>query len=151
MFIEDLSVYQFHLPFSFEDVRCVGWLDSEHEYQTGCPPVWLTEKLGEIVVRRDSAFDAHVNVVRGIHPCNFCGRDVEFTSGGKTILLGMSEIWLPTDSGWLAAPSLVIHYIMDYGYLPPSAFVRAVWELNPEQRFLGQEVYDRLMRKKMRG
>jgi hypothetical protein len=145
VFIEDLSAYQYRLPFPLEDVRCVGWLDSEHQYETGRAPGWLTEKLESIMLRRDSAFDAHVNVVRGIHPCKLCGRDVELTSGGRRTPLGMSEIWLPSDPGWLAAPSLVIHYVKDHGYLPPSAFVRAVGALDAGGGFLGQEVYDRLV------
>lgn len=151
MFIGDLSIYSYRLPFPLEDVRCVGWLDSEHEYPTGRPPDWLTEKLESIALRRDSDFDAHVNVVRGIHPCNFCGRDVELISGGQRTPLGMSEIWLPNGSGWLAAPSLVIHYITDHGYLPPSAFVQAVSALRTGNRYLGQEVYDRLVGERMGG
>jgi hypothetical protein len=151
VFIEDLSAYQYRLPFPLEGVRCVGWLDTEHKHETGRPPDWLTEKLELIVLRRSSTFDAHVNVVRGIHPCNFCGRDVELTSGGQRTPLGMSETWLPSDSGWLAAPSLLIHYITGHGYLPPPAFGRAVWALNTEGRFLGQEIYDRLVGERMGG
>lgn len=72
-------------------------------------------------------------------------------SGGQRTPLGMSEIWLTNDTGWFAAPSLVIHYITDHGYLPPSAFVRAVWALRTGDRFLGQEVYDRLVSERMGG
>lgn len=151
MFIEDLSVYQYRLPFSLEGVRCVGWLDSEHQFTIGLVPDRLTDKLESIASLRSSTFDVHVNVVRGIHPCNLCGTEIELVSGGQRTPLGMSEIWLPSHPGWLAAPSLVIHYIAAHGYLPPSDFVRAVLALSTGDHFLGQEVYDRLVQERMGG
>lgn len=144
-------MYRYRLPFPLQGVRCVGWLDSEHPYESGHSPVGIAEKLEEIIQHRSDVFDVHVNVVRGIHPCNFCGKDVKLFASRRETLLGMSEIWVPDNSGWLASPSLIVHYITDHGYLPPSNFVQAVRDLSTRDRFLGQEVYDRLISEKMAG
>lgn len=149
MYIPDLSTYQYYIPFPLEAVQCVGWLDAQHQYETGQPPVGLAGKLEEIILNRSETFDVHVNVVRGIHPCNFCGRDIEISSGARKKPLGMSEIWLPGGPGWLASPSLILHYITAHGYLPPPVFVQAVGRLSIGDRFLGQEVYDRLVSERM--
>jgi hypothetical protein len=146
VYIQDLSIYRYHLPFPLQGVQCVGWLDSEHPYERGDRPVGLAEKLQEIIQHRTNAFDAHVNAMRGIHPCNFCGTDVELITGRRPKLLGLSEIWVPNDFGWLASPSLILHYITDHEYLPPSTFVQAVMDLSTKDCFLGQAVYDRLIR-----
>jgi hypothetical protein len=151
VYFQDLSMYRYHLPFPLQDVRCVGWLDSEHPYERGLPPVDLAEKLEEIIQHRSDVFDVHVNVVRGIHPCNFCGKDIKLIASRRERLLGMSEIWVPDNSGWLASPSLIVHYITDHGYLPPPAFVHAVTVLSTRDQFLGQEVYDRLVSERTAG
>jgi hypothetical protein len=149
MHIHDLSAYQYRIPFHLQAVRCVGWLDAEHPYETGQLPVGFIGKLEEIIQHRSETFDPHVNVVRGIHPCNLCRRDIEVISGGRKTMLGMSEIWLPGDSGWLASPSLVIHYISEHGYFPPPVFLQVVGQLSIADRFLAQEVYDRLVGEQM--
>ena len=151
MYIEDLATYQFHLPFSFEGVRCVGWLDAWHRYEIGEPPVGFVEKLERIVLYRTDDVDFHVNVVRGIHECNLCGNDIEYFNvhAGRHSLLGISEIWIPDTLGWFASPSLIIHYVKEHKYIPPPSFVQAVVEMPFPDHFLGQDVYDRFMREKM--
>lgn len=146
---QDLSVYEYRLPFPLEAVRCVGWLSTQHPCEMGAPASGLIEKLEAVIGHRSEDFDAHVNVVRGIHPCNFCDREIEFFPGAKRAFLGMSEIWIRSQSGWFASPSLVLHYITDHGYLPPMVFVQAVMELRTEDRFIGQEVYDRMVSERM--
>lgn len=123
----------------------------EHPFESGPTPDGLIQKLEGIVQLRTDFFDAHVNVVRGIHACEFCGKEVKLIANCKEVLLGMSEIWLPDDSGWLASPSLIVHYITDHGYLPPPIFVQAVRELNLGDHFLGQEVCDQLVGEKTVG
>lgn len=143
MYFEDLSPYRYRLPFPLPGVRCVGWLDRGHPYATGRFSVKMAEKLEAAIQLRDDMFDIHVNVVRGVHPCNFCGKDIELIARDKKTLLGMSEIWIPDGPDWLASPSLAIHYMRDHGYLPPSAFARAVEKLSTRDRVRGQEAYDR--------
>lgn len=152
MYFQDLSTYSYHLSFPLEGVRCVGWLDADHEYAIGHSPEWLAEQLRLFTQHRSQTFDVHVNVMRGIHPCNLCGERIQIiTKDGRSQPLGMSEIWIPCNPGWFAAPSLVIHYIEEHRYMPPSTFMEAVQSLRTDRSFLGQDVYDRLLREKMGG
>jgi hypothetical protein len=147
MYVTDLATYQYKIPFAFEGVRCVGWLDREHKYDRGETPSGFVRRLTQLVVHRTSTFDLHVNVVRGIHPCNICGEEVEVAlKGYHKTQLGMSELWIPHLPGLLSAPSLIVHYVASHGYLPPACFVTAVLALRTESRFLGQAEFDTLMR-----
>jgi hypothetical protein len=147
MYSEDLSPLNYQLefhPFSIDDVLAVGWLDSAHDYNTGLAPRGLVDHLLTLSGHSTSTFDIHANIMRGIHPCNFCGEDiVERSDGKKQWFLGHSELWFPSATKYFAAPSLIIHYIADHQYLPPDVFVQAVFALNINDSFLAQEVSDR--------
>lgn len=145
MYFPDLSVYNYHVWSPLKSVRCVGWLDAEHPYTTGDPPSWFNERLETIFLHRTQAFDAHVNVMRGIHLCNLCRSEFALFSEGKRHPLGMAEIWLPDGPRWLAAPSLVLHYVKAHGYMPPLPFIEAVQTISTDDEFLAQHVYDRLL------
>lgn len=150
MYFADLAFYSYRLPFSFDSVQCVGWLDSLHEYTQGDVSPSFVERLKAIVLRRTSTFDSHVNVVRGIHPCNFCGKDISVVDGdGRREMLGMSELWLPFQARYFAAPSLVCHYVAEHHYCPPDSFIQAVLELPLDEPLFGQGVYDGLVAKAM--
>ena len=131
MFIEDGSAYRYGIPFELPIVHTVGWLDREHEYTRGTVTSEFIEQLWRMIETRNEAFDLHANVIRGIHPCNFCGEDV-FRKGldGKRTMLGMSELWVPSGNNWFASPTLIVHYVERYSYLPPSSFIDAVMEVD---------------------
>jgi hypothetical protein len=43
------------------------------------------------------------------------------------ISLGTGELWVTGDKGVIyAAPTLIVHYVEDHGYVPPAAFVSAL-------------------------
>jgi hypothetical protein len=150
MYFADLTPYCYRLPFSLHSVECVGWLDSLHPYAQGRVLADVVERLSAIIQRRNSIFDAHVNVVRGVHPCNFCGDDVSIVDhSGRRALLGISELRLPFQAGYVAAPSLVLHYIAEHHYCPPDSFVRAIFDVSLDKPFSGQSVYDDLVAKAM--
>lgn len=146
MHFEDLTAYRYYLPFELSGVRNVGWLDASHPYPTGEVSESLVCKLREIVCARHSIADAHVNLVRGIHPCNLCGEErVEISCANAKVLLGMSEIWLPESERYFASPSLVLHYIERHGYVPPKEFSAAVMAFDLQQSFNAQQIYDELV------
>jgi hypothetical protein len=149
MHFDDLVAYQYKQPFVLDQVRCVGWLDASHPFTTGRAPLGLVERLTNLAQKRTDDFDIHVNVIRGTHPCNLCGRKMEMdATSGKQLDLGASELWIPCSSGWFASPSLVIHYIDKHSYLPPAEFTEAVFAFDTSSPYLGQDVYDRLIRSK---
>jgi hypothetical protein len=143
MFIEDGSAYRYGIPFELPLVRTVGWLDRDHQYVHGSVTAEFIDKLWLIIETRTDAFDLHANVIRGIHPCNFCGEDIARNrSDGKRTMLGMSELWVPSGSNWLAAPTLIVHYVEKYGYLPPSNFIEAVMEVDLKTGINAQNAFD---------
>jgi hypothetical protein len=154
MYTKDLSIYNYNTYFPLVAVRCVGWLDSEHEYSKGLPPEGFLEKLRIIVTHETPFFNIHVNLLRSNRPCNLCHQAIKILSPWDSIhlfSLGMSEIWIPDVSGWFAAPSLIYHYIESHGYLPPSCFVEAVFALQTEKHFIAEDIYDCLIRSPVEG
>jgi hypothetical protein len=125
--IPDLAPYDYH-PGAPAGLA-VGWLDSRHPFTTGAFPEDARPRLKELS-------DHPVRLMRGYHYCQFCEAD----SGprrlwGDAIRLhelsdvahGNGEIWITgPDGANYAAPVLVIHYIDEHGYLPPSSFIEAI-------------------------
>ena len=147
MFADEFRIYNYHLPYSIEGVFMVGWLDQKHGYHEGEVDSDIAAKLLRMIVEPPSTFDIHVNRMRGIHPCNLCGEDVfVVNSVGKEIPLGMSEIWIPGDGRWYAAPSLVVHYITEHAYGPPAEFLEAIREFDLASMIASQDVYDKAVR-----
>lgn len=131
MFIEDRSAYHYRVPFDLPLVQTVGWLDCEHEYTRGTVKDEFIQKLWQIIETRTESFDLHANIIRGIHPCNFCGRDIfRKRNDGKRTMLGMSELWVPFGVNWFAAPSLIVHYVEEHSYLPPVEYIDAVMNVD---------------------
>ncbi|MEV0367320.1 hypothetical protein, partial [Nocardia fusca] len=73
----------------------------------------------------------------GFHVCEFCPAPDPFDAmpqtvyGDHSLNLGSAEIRVPvpqTPRHMFAAPNLIIHYVIEHGYLPPDAFVAAVME-----------------------
>jgi len=143
MFIEDGSVYRYGIPFELPLVRTVGWLDRDHVFTQGIAGAKFVDKLWRIIETRTDSFDLHANVVRGIHACNFCGEEiVRKRSDGKRTILGYSELWVPTTESWFAAPTLIVHYVEKYSYLPSSSFVAAVMDVDLESTINAQSVFE---------
>ena len=144
MFVCDLETYSNRIPFDLPDVKTVGWLSAEHEYSMGEVSTELQEKLWMCVKQRTERFDLHVNVVRGVHPCNLCGEEIRCSD--RTTVLGMSEVWIPTENKWFAAPSLVAHYIAHHAYQPPQEFLYALKDLDMESRQNAQRAFEDIVR-----
>ena len=129
----DLSEYEYLGP--EPGVLNIGWLGSSMPFPSGdVAPEFL-----RALVR--SAGEKH-NVLRGLHRCDFC--DLESGPGVYVDDCGTVRYWdrsVDTYPVWLgtgeirvigtngvayAAPTLVIHYVLDHDYLPPQEFVDAV-------------------------
>lgn len=121
----DLSPYEYtnaDLP-----MLNVGWLAAGHEFRTGGVPDEAFSRLLRLA-------DAQVNIMRGVHDCEFCAEEspIRMVAPNERgyVSLGMGEIHVRDDFGRLyAAPSLILHYIQAHDYRPPDDFIRAVDEI----------------------
>lgn len=126
-FIADLAPYDYVTD--APPALAVGWLDPCQQFAVGACPRDVRDRL--VVLARDGR-----HVMRGFHDCQFCSRDdsadhmlqvEDPTEPGSFVWLGNAEIWaLGEDGTNYAAPTLVIHYIDEHGYMPPVAFIEAV-------------------------
>lgn len=112
----------------YPSVVAVGWLEPEHPYTKGAADPAFVSALAEALV--DPWAPA---ALAGRHSCRFCGddRSHSFMHGDRRIALGVSNVLVPSAVSVYLAPSLVLHYIADHGYLPPRMFVEAVLACPP--------------------
>lgn len=99
----------------------VGWLDATHDYMTGPAEASLGRALTYLL-------RFQVNETRGAHHCVFCGSSaVEMADDdGNRCLLGAAEIHVDgNDGSTFAAPSLIVHYVLEHDYRPPLQFQAA--------------------------
>ncbi len=137
MYFEDLSEYQYLSAQPLPRVRNIGWIGPEAPFSVGPTSEEFRSKLIDIFLRRGE-FDVEVNLCRGEgYVCHLCGaKEVMLDIGGRRRILGASEIWLPGRGGiYFAAPSLVIHYVLEHNYLPPAVYVQAVLDLDVAQAY----------------
>lgn len=152
MYFDDLTPYSYRSLPPTESVLTVGWIDKVHSYSTGTISSEFLQKLKSIILCQNDVFDAHVNVIRGMHPCNLCDVNPELIGeSGRYVPLGMSEIWIPYgDEKWFASPSMIYHYVETHQYLPPNSYVEAIYEVNVSEHYQAQEIYDKLARSSQR-
>jgi hypothetical protein len=148
VFYPDGSSYQHFLSVPVDCVKTVGWLGSGSEFNRGAVPKEFLDKLLLIICTRKKTFDAHANVLRGIEPCGLCNVLIECkcaVGSNPSTMLGMSELWIPTDCGQLlVSPSLIFHYIAEHQYRPPSEFIDAVNAVDVSTEFCAQSEFERL-------
>jgi hypothetical protein len=118
----DLSPYEYFE--SDEKMLNVGWLDADHDFPRGPVAPAFVDAL--LRLNKDSR-----NQTRGFHWCVFCEEAFEdvpnpyLPSGVAS--MGTAEIHaVGADGVRYAAPTLVIHYVIEHEYLPPEVFVAAV-------------------------
>lgn len=98
-------------------VRAVGWLHPDHPYIKGEVPVEFLTRLKEFVSQAgESARALYFGAAGGFHSCEFCGK-----------AHGIHNFGIPSDGLLYIAPEMIVHYIEEHGYQPPSEFVRAVF------------------------
>ncbi|MGW2486753.1 DUF7919 family protein [Streptomyces sp. NPDC001606] len=130
-YYRDLSPYEYwktvwppNPPENAERLLNVGWLGGGRDFPTGDCPTGFVDHL----IDRASG---PARLARGVHHCEFCDRrsplQVTNKESGSTAYLGNGEIIVMAASGEIyAAPTLIIHYVIDHDYLPPVEFIEAV-------------------------
>lgn len=141
-FFPDLSAYNYFVRRPLSRVLAVGWLDSFHDFATGRVPSQILDKLRAMMLGNELV-NIHVNPMRGIHPCNFCGAEEQFLR--SKFREGWSEIWIPYGGGFFAAPSMILHYIEEHRYFPPKEFLEAIERFDLTQPFRAQLEYDKII------
>jgi hypothetical protein len=147
MYFEDLSPYCYYLKAGLDNVLNVGWLDAFHPFNVGDVSSCFLSTLCALAAEMHPDVDIHVNRMRCIHPCNLCGEENLPMKDyrGRQYNLGMSEICIPGDGLWYAAPSMVLHYIEVHRYSPPTGFIAAVERMKTNEPYKAQDVYHKLM------
>lgn len=141
MYCKDLTSYEYHLPFKLPSVLNIGWLDRGRRFDKALTSPLLLAKLSTIVLS-EGIFEARVNQIRGVHPCNLCNAHTF-----QNPFIGSCELWIPgcRAGSYFAAPSLLIHYIQAHAYRPPEEFVESALKLNLNRPFNAQTIYDDLV------
>jgi hypothetical protein len=120
-YFPDGTDYSYSLPASVPGVINIGWLSPAHEHPKGAVAPH------EVAALRACACLCRAHLTRGIHVCEFCGRQgLSVDCAGKATPLGCAEIWVQDGARVYAAPDLVLHYVEEHGYRPPDAFLSAV-------------------------
>ena len=121
----------------------IGWLDSEHKYEKGIVDLNVIKKLAAIHDREPT------RLMRGVYQCRFCPLDRGwiYYKDSEHQLLGHAEIWVPNQDKTkiFAAPSLIIHYILEHGYKPPQEFIDAVINFDLNSDWSGDQTWMDLM------
>ena len=124
--ISGLTYFRDGSPYTYlkeEESKNVGWLDKDNAFPRGNLSERALNRLMDISI-------VSVNQTRGLHCCEFCGDNMAqptFIHLGKEFLLGSAEIRVFDPTGIsFAAPNLLVHYVLQHKYLPPSEFIFAL-------------------------
>ncbi|WP_456154798.1 DUF7919 family protein [Wenjunlia vitaminophila] len=117
----------------------VGWLSSHRDFARGVVPEGFLDALADLCLWNRRA------VTRGWHTCNFEHSEERSkspalcTSDGNRHRLGGAEVRvICRDGRWLVAPDMVLHYIVEHGYLPPEDFVEGVLARRSAPEYYGE-------------
>lgn len=126
-YFPDLSDYTY-LP-QRNPMLTIGWLDRDHAFTTGPVPPQVIAALTTLAAHQH-------NITRGVHNCHFCDEESPLKLPADVprgyVSLGMGEFHVRAPTGiTYSAPSLVIHYILQHDYQPPSEFIDAVLHGQP--------------------
>lgn len=102
-----------------------GWLDGAHAFPRGPVPGAVLDRLAWLCIHEPQ------EQKRGLHACELCPYDDHawyhvVRDGERPHVLGSAEVRVRGESTSYAAPDLVLHYIVDHGYLPPPDFLAQV-------------------------
>ncbi|MFE6782041.1 hypothetical protein ACFVFF_07250 [Streptomyces sp. NPDC057680] len=106
----------------------IGWLEAGFSWTSGQASQDFGRRLLAVIDAQQ------VNAMLGLHECDLCPTSLPDTHpwytprpGDRRASAGTGEIRVPGSPGTVfAAPSLIGHYVVDHGYMPPQQFVEAV-------------------------
>lgn len=115
-YYEDLTPYNYH-HYSVKELN-VGWLEKEHEFNTGNVPEGFLDRLKTIS-------NKPMFQTRGFQLCHFCKEQI--VDNKIKCATSSNEIRIVSADGKIyASPMMIIHYVESHNYLPPQEFVDAV-------------------------
>ena len=124
--LERCDYFDQHIDASI-NLTAVGWLEAAHPYRQGHAPADFVDRLIELLERVWDPIR-----FRGKHSCSLCHPDrwVRRNYAGRIVDIGATNLFVPKcgDDGLFVAPSLILHYVVDHDYNPPSEFQVAVME-----------------------
>ena len=117
----DLSACDFFFPSCPATLVAVGWLENGRPVPTGEVTEQVFERLLELLR------EPWGPVTAGWHDCDLCvyryGPSKMATNPNA---VGFRNVFVPGDAKIYLAPELILHYIDQHGYAPPSEFQQAV-------------------------
>ena len=122
--LERCAYFEPHVDPSL-DISAVGWLAAAHPYEHGSVSAGFLGHLFELL---ESVWDPIR--FRGKHACDLCGLQPEElrNEAGRVVDMGATNLFVPKLGvlGLFVAPSLILHYVVDHTYRPPSEFQAAL-------------------------
>lgn len=108
----------------FENAKNIGWIYGTENYDKGNVTSQFIDSLWMYV--KNPFNETREN--RGCFLCCANSTTPEKSSSNDFAALGSSEIRVISEDGKekYAAPSVILHYVIDHNYCPPSDFIRAV-------------------------
>lgn len=122
-YFQDLALCDYFGPIDGR-LLAVGWLDCDHAFTHGRVASSVFEAFARLAMSpwQPIAF-------AGTYPCPFCvftGGPCEVRGREGNVLVGATNVFVPSEDAVYVAPSLTLHYMDAHEYLPPEAFQRAV-------------------------
>jgi hypothetical protein len=119
MHLDDLShdTYLGHCPY----LKSIGWLGAGYEFVTGDPPANLVALLEEHLEDHWCCF-----ACAGSHSCEFCQAEGSEHRDARNFIVPAK------DTAYLA-PGMILHYVQQHRYLPPSEFIEALRNCPPRR------------------
>lgn len=110
MYFKDLYVEEKKIRDRYLYVIKIAWLDTVAPFTNGDCPDGFLEKL--------KSLDTSVHT-KGFHSCPFC----------KNATSNREYYFKIEDNKYYNAPHMIIHYIEEHNYLPPSEFIDYVMNI----------------------
>lgn len=123
MYFKDLTKYEYRTK---ENSLNIGWLQEGHSFDKGDVPAEFIAKLWTYL-------RYPTQVCRGFHVCDLCENPeksvpiVEYKGQKREVGYYEIRVW-GKNGNMYAAPSLILHYILQHGYKPPQEFIDAVMD-----------------------
>jgi len=126
MYIKDLAPCHYGHPLDADragtPLLAVGWIEHPHEFQTGESPANVLARFRRL---RDQAGLKNSLMFRALHTCSVC--NARAAVAPPPLRHSGSVLFIPSARAVYATHGALDHYIEKHSYLPPPAFVDALF------------------------